>query len=308
MFMRGGVLFIAVLSLAACGTNLQLGDVKVDEVTGAVVLHNGFALNGTVFNGTVFNGKTLNGIEFTGAQLSGDGLSNVTLSQTVFTANTPTGMITGTQLAGARFTGYVSDNGTINLRIDQVTSGPSPNSDLLQYAVSYDTPTGWRPLCGLDANSQAIPAWPVVGYFNEADGSYASDTSKFQFVCRGGAIAKCLEFGYRPWRALQNSAGTFESTWVACTRMVRADYCGDGTAHTTDGVLIDVADQDGLLVPATSWGVEAEWTSSGAVCVTEGEDTRWADNGLTEPSCWSNLRQSDCGASMSDSLILDRYQ
>jgi hypothetical protein len=60
----------------------------------------------------------------------------------------------------------------------------------------------------------------------------------------------------------------------ACVRMVRADYCGDGTSHTQVGTEIDVYDTFKIesadeTVPGS---LEAEWGVDGAQCVLH---TRW---------------------------------
>ena len=52
--------------------------------------------------------------------------------------------------------------------------------------------------------------------------------------------------------------------------MVRADYCGDGIAHTSDGTPIEATDVAGLNAPLTSaWGFEAEWGATGAICASQ---------------------------------------
>src|SRR5204863_9983229 len=57
----------------------------------------------------------------------------------------------------------------------------------------------------------------------------------------------------------------------SCVRMVRADYCGDGTSHTINGTAIDVFDslptgQD-VQKEATEWPTEAVWSRDNASCV-----------------------------------------
>ena len=85
----------------------------------------------------------------------------------------------------------------------------------------------------------------------------------FDLVCSGGARAKCVRFGYRPWIAEDAAA------YNACVRMVRADYCGDGAGTTRDGISIDLYDDRGIQkaenLPAHAF--EAGWTEGGAVCV-----------------------------------------
>lgn len=72
-------------------------------------------------------------------------------------------------------------------------------------------------------------------------------------------------------QALAGNGG--ESLWdyhQACVRMIRADYGGDGVAHTRDGTRIDVFDRLGIQRPARDPGnlqFEAGWNADGAACV-----------------------------------------
>jgi hypothetical protein len=52
--------------------------------------------------------------------------------------------------------------------------------------------------------------------------------------------------------------------------MVRADYCGDGSSWTRDGIRIDLYDRLGIQVPDRSLGMlfEAAWGPQGAICVS----------------------------------------
>jgi hypothetical protein len=90
----------------------------------------------------------------------------------------------------------------------------------------------------------------------------------FELTCTSGAIGKCIRWGYRlfderpggpPLRALHQ----------ACVRMTRADYGGDGSTATRDGVTIFICDRYGVRrcdvnVPLS---FEAAWGVDGAICV-----------------------------------------
>lgn len=92
------------------------------------------------------------------------------------------------------------------------------------------------------------------------------------------AAKKCDALGYR--------AGAVHT---ACIRALRADFCGDGTAHTIDGIAIDIYDPLGIQRPTPPGDgtssppmqpVEAEWGESGATCVSASV----ADRGYREGS------------------------
>lgn len=107
------------------------------------------------------------------------------------------------------------------------------------------------------------------------------------------AAAKCVDWGYAP-----ETVG--EATFAACVRMVRADYCGDGTSWTVDGTWIDVGDPGGVQVPTGSpvMQFEAGWNAGGAVCV---RTTRYAvedaEGTQVLPPCWASLPRCEDRAS-----------
>jgi hypothetical protein len=105
--------------------------------------------------------------------------------------------------------------------------------------------------------------------------------------------------GYRPWA--WRAGRSLDGHHQACVRMVRADLCGDGTPHTTDGRAINVYDalgvqeraDDGLLV-ATEWAFEAEWTPQGARCISTDARDRYLAAGVI-PSCLLAKTDLLCG-------------
>lgn len=113
----------------------------------------------------------------------------------------------------------------------------------------------WANVCnaGPDGRRQAFPL---------AGGPDGTELS-----CTGGAIAKCVRFGYRPWST--TAAGTsLAPLHAACVRLVRGDY-GGARGWTKDGMRIDLYDDRGVQKPDNSPDdvFEAGWSPNGAVCV-----------------------------------------
>lgn len=120
-----------------------------------------------------------------------------------------------------------------------------------QYLVEYLDGGLWRRLCKL--GGWAIP---VPGMWRGA--TWFPSPSVFSFVCQDSAAYQCkMEFKY----------DLSQDEYQACTRMLRADYCGTG-ANTQSGITVDVADNLGKAwVHAGTWKPEAAWSKDGAVCI-----------------------------------------
>lgn len=137
-----------------------------------------------------------------------------------------------------------------------------------------------RPVCGMTANTkvpQPVKALFVAGVWDthwgqEGQGGKIATTQQFTIACRGiGAIAKCVDMGYKPWNP------GHDNLHQTCVRAVRADYCGDGASFTTDGRQIDISDYlaenatqgDEIQISSgsTDFNYEATWDTTGARCL-----------------------------------------
>jgi hypothetical protein len=185
----------------------------------------------------------------------------------------------GGDVAGAKMTGlllpFLADTGEVVwLEIDEVAAHPDV-SDLPLYTLSFEGEN----LCDEGAAGLFVPGvWDQTGARHESAGG--ADTT---FACLSGVIGKCVTWGYRPWVVGADLHHT-------CTRMARADYCGDGVPHTENGTLIDVFDEAGIqvAVEAPDLSFEAGWSTDGAVCVSV---PRFLDRDVAgrtvSPSCWA---------------------
>ena len=161
--------------------------------------------------------------------------------------------------------------------------------DLLGYRINVNVAGVWSPLCGRDATGVPILAVKLPGTWDHragvpGGGDHYADPQTFTLACEGSTLEKCAEL-YNP--VLSLSVGAAHQ---ACTRMLRADYCGDGTPHTNSGVVVDIHDRLGKqFSPASAnWKNEAMWGEQGAGCVA---NLRVA---ALVPSCLSSLLNPSC--------------
>lgn len=132
----------------------------------------------------------------------------------------------------------------------------------------------WQSPCLATYKVPEPRALAMAGVWDKS-GARHEVAGKFTFACELGVIAKCTEWGYRPWA--EKEGRSLEELHQACTRMARADYCGDGRSHTRAGTPIDMYDDLGVLRPSTEdsplWkrelgSFEAAWGPEGAWCLS----------------------------------------
>jgi hypothetical protein len=263
----------------------------------------GHDLNGVSLNGAVLDGSRIVSVSATDAALDGDLLELVQVSSGKIVGYDDRGhFVSHNRMAGAIFSAVLDDGDEIDVRIDDLYRGLEPrNKDTYFYEVSYETDEGWLPLCGVDDLGEPIAAIALDGRWDftegtETGGSHVDDESAFTFACRGYVLAKCVEAGYKPWSKVKvctHGEGcrmtTLAAHHQACTRMLRADYCGDGISHTVDATPVNFYDDFNVRYDSRDWSVEAEWDEEGAICaVTE----RISGDA---PQCVDWLADADCG-------------
>ena len=100
-----------------------------------------------------------------------------------------------------------------------------------------------------------VQAIPLAGSWDASEGTptggaHVDDPNVFTFACEGYALAKCVELRLRAVAHRDRVPGAGRLPRPARSRpstrraraCLRADYCGDGTATTRDGTLVDVWD------------------------------------------------------------------
>lgn len=103
---------------------------------------------------------------------------------------------------------------------------------------------------------------------DEATGEVAPLTDNTYIACRNGATGKAAALGYYDLALALGDFTPFETA----IRVIRADYCYDGTSYTHAGVAIEIED---AWSPSTSHvgPIEAVWGPDGLLCRGSGRTT-----------------------------------
>jgi hypothetical protein len=302
------------LSLAACTFEEVETSTDHQELIGESM--NGRSLNGRSLNGTNL-GDAVKWVSASGAWLDGGLLTEVKLdgSQLVGEFWFGWGDVSGTEFEGALLVGRSDTGRYLLLRVADVIE-PGASSSVWRYSIEFYFDGDWFPMCLADAltgeglngpllngdslndaiengDIVVLPSIPLEGYWNYDEGvpwggDKTDSANRFTFACTQiGAIGKCIEAGYEPWTSTEGVSLSAEHE--ACVRLLRADYCGDGKAHTINGVTVNVYDFAGVQDDTEAWGVEAEWNADGARCIT-------ANHRQAEPvACFDQLYDPTCG-------------
>jgi hypothetical protein len=284
--MNKTILCISLLGSACAASSDWTVEDTVAEVSQEVVSANGLSLNGISLNGLSLNGISLNGTSLSGT--------------TITAVSTTAPPLSGSSVVGSTWNATATNGTAVKLRIDAAAQGTAPNSDLWFYKVSYQTTSGWSPLCGLDLLNQPIQAVTTAGVWSSVSGDlarYGESTSQFTFACRGKTIAKCVELGYKTFRGYSTQLAT-------CVRLLRGDYCGTGKAYTVDGTLVNLYDNAGVQLDGLAWFPEAEWTPNGARCVNAHNNARFQLAVSRDPKCVKSIETESCGYSFSNGAVL----
>ncbi|QDF02101.1 ADYC domain-containing protein [Myxococcus xanthus] len=290
---------VSTVGMVGCAGNVSEAEpVALREGVAELAAPNGRNLNGRNLNGRNLNtpelGQLLVSVDLVGARIAAEVVGAVRLEGSVFHGVASSGPVSGQAFLGARFTGNLDSGDTVELRVDGIEPGTGADADVWAYQVSYYDAADalWKPACAA-ADGSALGAIPIAGRWDyrqgvPGGGGKVDDAARFTFACEGAAIAKCVRFGYRPWGTTADGL-SLAGHHQACTRMVRADFCGDGTSHTTDGQWVNLHDGVDVQTDTEAWLHEAEWDADGARCFTQ--TTRAAQ----AVSCPGQTQRTHCG-------------
>jgi ADYC domain len=195
--------------------------------------------------------------------------------------------VKGQHVEGTEIT-VVEGGRSLKFKIAQVELDPQdPEQETYLYTILFQNAGSpqWQNFCQPDRNNVA-KAIPLSGSWDDKGNHY--ENSRITFACTHGVLAKCVRFGYKPWKTVQGRS--LRDFHQACTRMVRADYCGNGRAHTKEGTAIDIYDRLRIQTrtPKSGMVFEAAWSPEGAVFI---DRTRWPESlAQIEKECPERLK------------------
>ncbi|MGB1015195.1 MAG: ADYC domain-containing protein, partial [Nannocystaceae bacterium] len=245
------------------------------------------------FNGIRFNGIRFNGIRFNGSLLNSfrrkSNSSKVVAEDPVTHEEYEASELESSEVELDTVDDSVASTDE-RVKIDNVVqsiSQPDVYFNMVKYKKMPDNI--WESMCH-DGNGNPVEAIALRSTWNSTTGVDLDDSDGLTWACRGAALAKCVEWGYRRWST--HGGTSLKNYHKACTRMVRGDYCGAGVPHTSNGTPIDIADDLGInnhdaIAGVGGWEIEAKWGPNGAVCLNNPRKTSWthANVGCSIPYC-----------------------
>jgi len=278
------ILGITAISMSACSVEppRQVDDQPLMQMQSST-------LQGILMQGNVVHDMAMRGFRFAGATRNGAALANFHLEKGELVGEQGGVTLRNTALVNThlfaeaenktahtsavieyRITGIVAEN-TI---YDPTHSG---NTFLYTLEQNVDNTGNWQPACAADHEGRNATI-PLADIWDD-NGNRNSSGPLFTLACTTSSIGECYRWGYRPW--VTNYMNLRIMHW-ACTRVSRADYCGDGKKHTLDGTMINVWDNLPLPGPLQARGMtpqgmtfEAAWDQTGALCLSH---ARWASS------------------------------
>jgi len=267
------------LGLGAAALLLGCGDVNsTADTTGTPVDPNSFPGTCTTASYHAEQGRLLQGSRgssFTvqGVSLGCGNLQDLHVEGAELVAAGRSGTVRGTALVGATVAMADDQGAPATARIADIERDPAdPTGASYLYTLVYlDPKTGAEVSACLPDPSGAAKALPLSGRW-DATGAHVEVGATISLGCTSGVLAKCVRWGYRPWETVKGTS--LADYHQACTRMARADYCGDGHSYTQDGTMIDIYDRLPVLSrdPTLLSLFESTWTPDGAYCIAR---ERW---------------------------------
>ncbi len=173
------------------------------------------------------------------------------------------------ELIGAVIVARDPDGSSRRIRIDAIDfEDPEDPDSTWRYGFATQLPgvSQWENPCppGPDGRRQGTL---YRGFWR--DGTFVESASEISIACSAGTVGKCIEMGYLPGSEHEETGTDLRAYHQTCVRLLRADYCGDGVAHTRNGTVVELFDDLAIQVDTSAPGLhfEASWNEHGAVCI-----------------------------------------
>lgn len=171
-------------------------------------------------------------------------------------------------LSGVTLLGLRPSGGTVHLALCAPGAG-ARHGYRYRLEVYNESSSVWEDACSRDKNVKDPLAYALTGVWDVSTGAHRAAADRFTISCETGVVGKCVKWGYDPAGPARGGA-SMRDAHQACTRMARADYCGNGTPHTEAGMGIDIEDNLGVQRYDSPGALELEatWGPAGATCVS----------------------------------------
>ncbi len=259
---------------------------------------NGFRFNGYRFNGYRFNGYRFNGYRFNGYRFNGSAFNNVSLNSNGRLQGDEGTMEEGDEVSIDSDNDQTGEDYEIKLSEQEAVPGRTRfKFQRIRYRVKPGNT--WDDACR-DGYNNPTKGILLPYTFNNSTGEVSeTPVDGSSWACRGTALGKCVEWGWHPkekgtHRFTGATNQSFFAIYRACTRMVRADYNGDGQHHTANGTPIDIEDVFGKQYHESTWQMEAAWGPQGVLCLNTPRKLSYtrasieAERGEAIPQCGSH--------------------
>lgn len=292
----GALAMSAALSAGCQGPEAQDTDQVAQGIKIWTTPNSSLAIGG-MMNGVPIRGLNLRGSDnyvmsatsdtasrIRGMIFHGRPVTSLTAVNGVLQATTAAGTATAFT-AGDPLTLQIADSlkGTLRIYVAQTT--PSYTA----YTAEYSTDgQNWQAFCphnyvyttqGGDLETFVAESMIPVGgaKWDSSNGNRVADNAAITLACAHDAVGGCVTWGYAPW-STGNAYGqtmTLEGYHQTCTRLKRADFCGNGTSHTSlnAGVKKHVTIQVWDSIHLNDSGdqslasMEGFWNPNGATCL-----------------------------------------
>lgn len=296
-------LLSTVLFASACSTEGEPGPSPLDELVGIEERCFGCDWGPPMTNTHGLNGLYLSALDTTGEKHDGWRLLSVEVMRDrnlvrVYGVYVEDGILYGHDELDNSYSGadFVDSRWTVELEatdeiVEMLVDSYTPSPTAARYTFvggNGSVPNDDKGFtCDVDPETQEYS----VVLFRDLDvdpltGTHFERANTIYFGCLSGAVGKAALWGYSPWN-------TGDDAHQTATRVVRADFCGDGTSYTLQGTPLQLSDVFGIRhFVKDEKETEAMWGPTGAECIRSprrGQDPQSisCNNGHSLPICGS---------------------